>query len=180
MTYAVFLKHEKTGDTAVIHSPGDCAQDAVARISPALGVGWEATGALVRIASEKSASAQNKFKAVTFSDGPTPDVMTRLFSSWETCCRATPHYTIFDLDRIWSSNNESIPGHFVFVRVQMVLDGTGQWSYIEWEYNLGLEGIANVIYNSRNGHLVYAVYEKVDEAYSAYPGLYKLVLTRDM
>jgi len=48
MIYIVFIKHQKTGDTAVIPSDGESVEDAVGKISPILGDGWKTTGALVK------------------------------------------------------------------------------------------------------------------------------------
>lgn len=149
----------------------------MSKVAPALGEGWEARGAIIRAAEQKPIPTQEKLKVVTFADLPTPQALNEPFSGWDIISRKAPHYAIFDLEQMWSHNYGGfIPGHFVFLWTEMVMDSSGAWSYMEWEYNLGLEKIASSIYTRKHGHLVYAVYEKIRGKH--FPDLYKLVMTR--
>ncbi len=180
--YTVFLKHQKTGDTAVIHSPGARAEDAVARVAPALGEGWEARGAVARRPKQVVTTDPPKFKVVTFSDGPTARMVCEPFGPWDIIKRLAPHYAIFDLKQLWSFDYgpSSTPGHFIYLWKEMVMDDKGNWAYMSWEYNLGLEKALKKPSANKNGHLVYAVYEKVRGHEYSEGDLYKLVATRDV
>lgn len=100
-------------------------------------------------------------------------MLNELFGVQDIMNRLTPRYAIFNFDY-------AMPGHFMYLWKEMALDGNENWTCMSWEYDLGLEQILQKSYESKHGHLVYAVYEKAKAHGRRGHDLYKLVATRDV
>jgi hypothetical protein len=179
MTYAVFIKHQ-TGDSAVINIDAKDAKAALDTIRWNLGEGWAVTGAL-----EKSPTLRTKpnIRIVTFGDVPTHEMLALPLGAADLEAKRAPHYARFNLRELASEDCtfDKIPGHYLYVWSKKVTNDKGSWVYFTWEYNVGMERAVKQIATNRYGHLVYAMYERVlDEMYKEYPGLYKLVLTKNL
>lgn len=181
MTYAVFIKHQKTGDTAFIETDGESAEDAIGKIAPALGEGWKVKGALEKKATLRTrVPERRRVRMVTFGEGPTQTMLERKVGVLDIMGKHAPRFAIFDINQLWNHDYGGIiPGVFLHLYTARVSDDRGRWTYIGWQYNVGLEEAVKRVLVSEHGHLVYAMYIKeTDPEYKNYPGLYRLVMTR--